>query len=131
MTFHAHEPKRKRSSEEERLQRTIMQHFRFLHEPGVMLFHIPNGEARSKATGARLKAMGVMAGAPDLIAVLPGGRCAFMEVKSLSGRQSKEQRAFQDVCAAGQTPYAIVRTLDEALETLRRWGVIKPEARAA
>lgn len=33
---------------------------------GVRIFAIPNGEARSKATGARLKLEGVLPGVPDL-----------------------------------------------------------------
>jgi len=43
--------------------------------PGLeLLFHIPNGEERSKAAGARLKAQGVQAGVPDLfLPVARGG----------------------------------------------------------
>ena len=43
--------------------------------PGVdLLFHIPNGEVRTKAAGARLKAQGVRAGVPDLfLPVARGG----------------------------------------------------------
>ena len=43
--------------------------------PGVeLLFHIPNGELRDKATAVRLKAQGVSAGVPDLcLPVARGG----------------------------------------------------------
>ena len=36
-----------------------------------MLFHIPNGGARSKAEGAIFKAMGVKSGVPDLFLPVP------------------------------------------------------------
>lgn len=34
--------------------------------PGVRIFHIPNGEKRSKAAGLKLKNIGVSKGVPDL-----------------------------------------------------------------
>ena len=46
-------------------QREFVSWFRKNH-PGVRIFAIPNGGARSIATGARLKAEGVSAGVPDL-----------------------------------------------------------------
>ena len=42
-----------------------MSWFRQTHR-GVRIFAIPNGEARSRTTGARLKVEGVSAGVPDL-----------------------------------------------------------------
>lgn len=39
--------------------------FRQTHQP-VRIFAIPNGEARSRTAGARLKVEGVSAGVPDL-----------------------------------------------------------------
>ena len=39
----------------------------------------------------RLKWMGVLAGVPDLVLMLPRGRCAFWEVKSPIGRLSTDQ----------------------------------------
>ena len=51
----------------------------------ALLFHIPNGELRAKATAARLKACGVKSGVPDLF--LPVARHGynglFIELKSL------------------------------------------------
>lgn len=38
---------------------------------GHHLFHVPNGEARRKATAGRLRAMGVRAGVPDLFLLVP------------------------------------------------------------
>ena len=38
-----------------------------------LLFHVPNGGARSKATAGRLKAEGVKPGVPDLCLPVPRG----------------------------------------------------------
>jgi hypothetical protein len=46
-------------------QRNFVRWFR-LQYPGVRIFAIPNGGQRSRTTGAKLKAEGVMAGVPDL-----------------------------------------------------------------
>lgn len=46
-------------------QREFVEWFRQTYR-GVRIFAIPNGEARSRTTGARLKAEGVSAGVPDL-----------------------------------------------------------------
>ena len=61
-----------------------------------MLFHIPNGGARSKAEGAIFKAMGVKSGVPDLFLPVPMeitycGTVAqsaglFIEMKARGGR---------------------------------------------
>jgi len=46
-------------------QREFVSWFRQTYRP-VRIFAIPNGEARSKTTGARLKLEGVSPGVPDL-----------------------------------------------------------------
>ena len=57
--------------------------------PGVRIFAIPNGEQRSRATGARLKAEGASAGVPDLF--VPAWRL-WVEMKTETGRLSPAQR---------------------------------------
>lgn len=46
---------------------------------------------RSMASGARLKACGMAAGNPDLTFYLVGGKSAYVELKTLSGKLSKDQ----------------------------------------
>lgn len=62
--------------------------------PSVLIFHIPNGDLRSKRDGARLKAAGVVPGIPDLF--IPSWRLWIeMKVADVPGEArgvvSKEQ----------------------------------------
>lgn len=76
--------------------------------PLAIVFAVPNGERRDKITGAKLKAQGVLPGAPDII-IAHNGIIAFVEVKTPKGRPSPAQIAFQEKCAEQRLPYAIVR----------------------
>lgn len=56
----------------------------------VRIFAIPNGEARSKSAGARLKAEGVSAGVPDLF--IPAWNTWIEMKRSKGGRTSDKQK---------------------------------------
>ena len=57
--------------------------------PGVLCFHVPNGEHRVLSVGVRLKKQGVVAGIPDLF--IPAWKI-FIEMKRTKGGVvSKEQ----------------------------------------
>ena len=70
-----------------------------LQYPKIVIHHSPN-ECRSPREGAKRKAMGVWKGFPDLFVPLPmNGYCGlFVEIKTLIGRQSKEQKEFELWC---------------------------------
>lgn len=60
-----------------------------------LMFHVPNGGARSKAEAGRFKAEGVKAGVPDLFLPVPRGEYhgMFIEMKKrVGGRLSPEQK---------------------------------------
>ena len=92
-----------------------------------LLFAVPNGGARSKATAGKLKAEGVVAGVSDLILLVPGfiiselkdGYLAkechalCIEMKTAKGRQSPEQHEWQAKVEGEGYKYAVVRSLDE------------------
>lgn len=101
-----------------------------------LLFAVPNGGARSKATAGKLKAEGVVPGVADLILLVPHlgfphiiegnademvsyvgtadlfcGLC--IEMKTAKGHQSPEQKEWQTKVESKGYRYAVVRSLEE------------------
>lgn len=120
-----------RRSAEEQLQRAIIDHLRLRADPKVIWMHIPNGGARSKSEGGRLKAMGTLAGAPDLMFVMPDATVCFMELKRQAlakgdhaGVLSEAQIAFHKRCEEIGVPIVTAYNIDQALAVLEGWGVI-------
>jgi hypothetical protein len=64
-----------------------------------IFLHIPNGGNRSKAEASKLKMMGVLAGAPDLMFLFKN-RTAFVEFKIPSGKVSEKQHDFSNKAAS-------------------------------
>lgn len=107
----------------------IAEHLRTRARPGVVWWHTPNGELRNKATAAKLKAMGVKPGVPD-ITLLIDGRFFGLEIKSLEGRLSSEQRATHAELERAGAFMAVAHSIDGALAILTAWGAITPDANA-
>lgn len=116
--------KPRRRNDEERLQRSLVSYLGYA-APKALYFHVPNGEGRSKATGGRLRAMGVRAGVADLCFVLNSGHVAFMELKVNGGKQKAAQLAFEQHCIDRDVPYVVVTNMDTAIEVLKGWGVVR------
>lgn len=72
---------RPKAMSEDREQMLFIQWFRRTH-PDVLIFHIPNGGYRRPSEAARLKAMGVVPGIPDLF--IPAWHL-FIEMKKEKG----------------------------------------------
>lgn len=129
MTHHAIALKDPRPAREIDLQRYTVQLLKLCAVRTLVWFAVPNGEARSKATGAKLKSMGVRPGVADFAFTLPGGRSAYLELKAPAGRPSPEQRVFRaDVEVAGAL-YAVARTPEEVEATLADWGALRRSVR--
>ena len=85
------------------------------------LFHVPNGGARSKAAGGKLKAEGVKRGVPDYLLPCPSANwCGLaLELKAKGGRLETEQRTWLDhfdaqgwqstVCFGAEEAWAVIR----------------------
>lgn len=95
-----------------------------VHESGYpdlrMLFAVPNGGARSKATGGKLKAEGVRPGVSDYIALVPrnGFHGLVLELKTAKGVVSKEQNAFIAAARIAGYRVEIARGWAEAWEVV-------------
>lgn len=102
---------------EDKLQATITQYFWNTYpERRGLLFHV-NQKAKNAIEGARMKAMGVVAGVSDLV-LIKTGAVLFIELKTDTGTQSAPQKEFErKVTAAGHT-YVIVKSLDDFIKLL-------------
>lgn len=129
-------PRRRLAHPEDDLQAAIVESLRYSLRQGVLVHHSPN-ERRDVREAKRMKRAGVMPGWPDLTflwsdcGLVPGGlvgytpSVAFIEIKSKSGSLTPEQRAFRDFCLGGRFRWALVRSLEQAIETVREWGLTR------
>lgn len=93
----------------------------------VFWFHPANGGKRSWNEGKSFKAMGVVAGVPDII-IIKGGECYGLEIKSTSGRTQPSQRLCHAAMQEAGAKTAIAKGLDEALVTLEVWGILRRDS---
>lgn len=100
-----------------------MRWFRYCHHTYAQrLIAIPNGGNRDAATGARLKAEGVVAGVADLALFIPrkGYGALFVEMKTEKGRQSDSQKTWAAQLGADYL-YRVCRSLDEFITTVEEY----------
>jgi hypothetical protein len=83
-------------------------------------FHPANEAKRTPWERAAFKANGGRAGVPDLVILLQNGRTQFVELKTPQGRQSKDQEYFQQILESHGHSYVIWRSVDDALEFVKR-----------
>lgn len=105
--------------DESRLQQAMVQAVRLkyaeaIRQSRLLLYAVPNGGQRNAATGARLKAEGVLAGVPDLVLHV-GGLTVYLEVKTPGGRMQDSQDDFAAYCQANAIPHHVVRSVDDML----------------
>ena len=77
-----------------------------------VIFSVPNGAYVSKHQAMKLKATGLVSGVSDLIIIQPN-RCLFIELKLEKGKQSENQKNFENKVKRLGFEYFIVRSLEE------------------
>lgn len=90
--------------------------------PGVSIVAIPNASKRTRWAAQRAKREGLAKGFVDLIALAPGGKVAFLEMKAAKGRLSESQSEWQDRLTGMGFPCGVFRDADSAVEFLRSHG---------
>lgn len=109
---------------EEQIHKAVIAHLSARSVPGSFWWHTPNGGKRHIAEAVKFKALGVVAGVPDLL-ILKGGKLHALELKAAKGALTPSQRivlTHMENCGAET---AVAHSLDEALVTLEFWGVLK------
>jgi len=92
---------------EKQVQNAILREFGT--RPDLRLWRQNTGAAR---VGRRFVRFGVP-GQADLTGILPGGRRVEIEVKSPTGRQTPDQRAFQALIERFDGLYVLARSVDD------------------
>ena len=117
---------RKRRAEQA-IQKAVFAHLRQRGAPGVFAMHIPNGGYRRPVEAAILKSLGVVAGAPDIIAIHKG-RCYCLELKAEGGRATEKQLTTLAAMEAAGAYTCIAEGLDRALAVLEQWQLLRGRA---
>jgi hypothetical protein len=108
---------------EEQLHRAVVQLLGIYEARGLLSYcHVPNGERRDPVTGARLKAMGVRAGVPDLLLWSYGSHFQ-IELKAGQRRPSAAQDLWRGMMATHDCDVHVCRSIDEVEAALRAEGV--------
>jgi hypothetical protein len=97
------------NSTEAQIQRDIL--LAYGRDPRVRLWRSNSGKLPDPKTGRWVQFNFV--GCPDISGFLRGGRSFFVEVKSVTGRQSAEQRAFQHICEQWGAVYVLARSVED------------------
>lgn len=109
---------------EQAIHKAVVSHLNMRAEPRVFFWHTPNEGKRGWVNAAALKAMGMIAGVPDLL-ILHQGRIHALELKAPGGRLTPSQRLVMERMRDCGASVAAAFSLDEALVTLECWGILK------
>ena len=112
-----------RNKPEDRLQTMVVKLLEHTAKPGLFWFHCPNGGKMSPQRGAYLKAMGVVAGVPDLVMCWQG-RFIGIELKAGKNKQSDNQLAADLAIRMSGGMYRVCTGYEETVEFLTMIGVI-------
>jgi len=69
------------------------------------------------------RSMGMISGLPD-ISIAQNGKLYFIELKTETGKLSKNQINFHKILDNNNIPVAVCRSLDNVVQVLTAWGVL-------
>lgn len=110
---------------EHHLQTQVLGHLTVAGRRDIYFFAVPNAARRSMRHAARMKAEGLKAGIADVCIMFPEGIASWLELKTVKGRQSVQQKGFQAICSRLGHRYALCKTFDEAILVLREWKALR------
>ena len=104
---------------EDDIQRACIMWLEMMRKRGRLEYYaVPNGGKRNAITGAILKTLGVRAGVPDLVVLLPGNaasppKSVYIELKAPGGSLTPGQRDWRDWLTANGFEWALCKSVDE------------------
>lgn len=101
--------------DEDNFQIWCMEYVKRVH-PFLKVIAIPNGGSRNIIEAAKLKRMGVTAGAFDLLFILNDGKVFWCELKVKGGRVQESQKNFADMLDSKHHDYTVCWNQDEFME---------------
>jgi hypothetical protein len=110
---------------EHKLQVMLLDYLERAARKDCYWFAIPNQANRGIMNAVRMKAEGLRSGIADICIMLPEGKACWLEMKKPGGSLSAPQKVFRYRCEQLGHPWAMARSLDEAIPHLREWGVLK------
>jgi hypothetical protein len=123
---------RRRACPEQIVHKSVVAHLKTRGVSDVVFLHPANGEARNAITGAILKSMGVMPGAPDLLlfhrARNGEARAFALELKAKDGRLSEAQADMLRRLATAGVITAVADGVDSAIKQLEDWELLRGHA---
>jgi hypothetical protein len=95
------------------------------------VFHSPNGGARNKAEGGKLKAMGARKGVVDVISPFPGpgGSGLALELKAPGKKPTPDQAEFLAKAAEHDWVHGVCYSLEEFQRLVRQYMGVPPSVR--
>ena len=90
----------------------------------------PIGGWRSRVEGAILKAIGTVAGVPDIICIFEG-RFYALELKAERGRVTDVQRVVHERLREAGANVAVAHGIDQALAQLEAWNLLRHDVAKA
>lgn len=95
---------------------------KYLRENKIMFFHVPNESDRSARNAARLVAMGMTSGVPDLCIMLKNGTMVFVELKVPPNKESDKQKRWREQATQKgfECHVLVAQSEDEAVEALSK-----------
>ena len=108
---------------ESEIQSQIIDYLQFMENVGILFFqrtnNIPVSQTQNGKRVFRRMAKGQKKGFPDIV-VLKNGVSIGLEVKTETGKQSKEQKAMENLMKKNGGKYYIVRSVKDVMDILEK-----------
>ena len=87
----------------------------------LLMFAVPNGGSRRRIEAKIMKAEGVTAGVADVLFLYPNSEYHGLCIETEKGRQQPSQKRFQQAVEAQGYQYAIVRSVEDFIELVKKY----------